>query len=217
MRHFSFRPALTMRGRKFKGVRGWAGKPTHPPLTDVPIGAYVITAALDVISFIGNHTAWSREFYQAATFVMIAGALVSLGTVLTGVFDWWQSSAPGTQARRTINAHASIMVCVTVIVLIDLGLRWLRYHSASQPPSAVLGLSLAAAVLVAVGSTYGGSLVFAYGFNVETAGDHPVWHRSEIDVLPGHNAQIQEVAGDDGAGEASVVDATIPTSAAGEG
>lgn len=77
MPHFSFRPALTMRGRKFKGVRGWAGKPTHPPLTDVPIGAYVIAAAFDVISFIGSHTAWSREFYQAATFVMIAGALQS--------------------------------------------------------------------------------------------------------------------------------------------
>lgn len=184
MRHFSFRPVLTMKGRKFKGLRGWAGKPTHPPLTDLPIAAYVIAAAFDVISFIGTHTAWSREFYQAATFVLIAGALVSLGTVVTGVFDWWQSSEPGTQARRTINAHAAIMVCVTVIVLVDLGLRWLRYHADAQPPSAILGLSLAAALLVAGGATYGGSLVFAYGFNVETGGDHPVWHRSEADVLP---------------------------------
>jgi hypothetical protein len=38
---------------------------------------------------------------------------------------------------------------------------------------------------VAVGATYGGSLVFEYGFNVETAGDHPAWHKSETDVLPG--------------------------------
>lgn len=184
MRHFSFRPGLTMKGRKFKGLRGWAGKPTHPPLTDLPVAAYVIAAAFDVISFIGTHTAWSREFYQSATFVLITGALVSLGTILTGVFDWWQSSEVGTQARRTINAHALIMVSVTLIVLTDLGLRWLRYHSAGQPPSAVLGLSLAAALLVATGATYGGTLVFGYGFNVETAGDHPVWHRSEADVLP---------------------------------
>lgn len=216
MRHFSFRPAVTMRGRKFKGVRGWAGKPTHPPLTDVPIGAYVIAAAFDVISFIGSHTAWSREFYQAATFVMIAGALVSLATVFTGVVDWWQSSEPGTQARRTINAHALIMVCVTVIVLTDLGLRWLRYHPASQPPSAVLGLSLAAAVLVAVGSTYGGSLVFAYGFNVETAGDHPVWHRSEIDVLPGHRGHDPDVGGGGEAGE-SAIQTAIPEGSSGAG
>src|SRR2546423_1167222 len=38
MRIFSFRPSLTLRGRTFKGLRGWAGKPFHPPLTDVPIG-----------------------------------------------------------------------------------------------------------------------------------------------------------------------------------
>ena len=204
MRHFSFRPALTMKGRKFKGIRGWAGKPTHPPLTDLPIAAYVIAAAFDVISFIGTHTAWSREFYQAATFVLIAGALVSLGTILTGVFDWWQSSEAGTQARRTINAHASIMVSVTIIVLTDLGLRWLRYHPASQPPSAVLGLSLAAALLVAGGATYGGTLVFGYGFNVETAGDHPVWHRSETDILPdGRIVHAQNTTDHPGGGEAA--------------
>ena len=33
--------------------------------------------------------------------------------------------------------------------------------------------------------SFGGALVFEYGFNVETAGDHPVWHRSETDVFPG--------------------------------
>jgi hypothetical protein len=27
-------------------------------------------------------------------------------------------------------------------------------------------------------------MVFDYGFNVETSGDHPVWHASETDVLP---------------------------------
>ncbi len=37
------------------------------------------------------------------------------------------------------------------------------------------------------GATYGGTLVFDYGFNVETAGDSPVWHPSETDVLPGEH------------------------------
>ncbi len=185
MRHFSFRPTLTMRGRKFKGLRGYSGKPSHPPFTDVPVGAYVIAAALDVISFAGDHTQWSHEFYQAATFVLVAGLLVSLAAVVTGVVDWWTSSEAGTQARRTINAHASIMVVATLVVMSDLGLRVLDYHSQSQPPNLVLALSLAAAIIVGIGATYGGSLVFDYGFNVETGGDHPVWHRSEIDVFPG--------------------------------
>jgi uncharacterized membrane protein len=200
VRHFAFRPALTFRGRKFKGLRGFSGKPLHPPLTDVPIGAYLIAAAFDVISFIGNHTSWQREFYQAATFTFIAGALVSLGAVVTGFWDRWRSSEAGTQARRTINAHALLMMTMTACVLVDLGLRWFRYHAEAGPTSALLGLSLAAAVIGAVGATYGGTLVFGYGFNVETSGDHPVWHRSEVDVFPGqpHDVPAASIEPDTG-------------------
>ncbi len=44
------------------------------------------------------------------------------------------------------------------------------------------------ALLVSVGATFGRTLVDDYGFNVETAGDSPVWHKSETDVFPGqHN------------------------------
>ena len=44
MRKFSVRPTLTMKGRTFKGLRGWSGKPLHPPLTDLPIAAYILGA-----------------------------------------------------------------------------------------------------------------------------------------------------------------------------
>jgi hypothetical protein len=42
--------------------------------------------------------------------------------------------------------------------------------------------------LVVIGGTLGGTLAFDYGFNVETAGDSPVWHQSEVDVMPGQKA-----------------------------
>jgi uncharacterized membrane protein len=48
-------------------------------------------------------------------------------------------------------------------------------------------VSVLIGALVAFGATYGGSLVFDYGFNVETSGDHPVWHESDEDVLPGQH------------------------------
>jgi hypothetical protein len=80
------------------------------------------------------------------------------------------------------------MVLATLVVIVDLSLRFFHYFSASRPPVLILVLSLAAAIIVAIGATYGGSLVFDYGFNVETGGDHPVWHQSEVDVLPGHHA-----------------------------
>ena len=47
MRKFSVRPVLILKGRTFKGLRGWSGKPLHPPLTDFPIAAYIFTAVFD--------------------------------------------------------------------------------------------------------------------------------------------------------------------------
>ena len=185
MRHFSFRPALTLRGRKFKGLRGWAGKPFHPPLTDVPVGAYMLAAAFDLISAIGHTNAWARDYYRAGTFVLVGGAAVSLFAALTGFWDWLRSTEPGNQARRTANAHAVTMLTVTTLVLADIAVRILVYPDAHSTPGVVLGLTLAAALLTVVGGTLGGSLGFDYGFNVETAGDSPVWHRSEVDLGPG--------------------------------
>jgi uncharacterized membrane protein len=186
MRHFSVLPAITFKGRKFKGPRGFAGKPFHPPLTDFPIAAYVFGAAFDVISVVGGkgHT-WSRELWHAGTFVFLAGAAVSVLAALTGLFDWLRSSEAGTQARRTANTHATIMLTVTALALADIALRLNDYHTRTYTPAGIAVLSVVIAALVSWGATYGGSLVFDYGFNVETAGDSPVFHKSETDVGPG--------------------------------
>ena len=186
MRKFAIRPTLTLRGRTFKGLRGWSGKPLHPPLTDFPIVAYVLGAAFDVISVVGGKDhGWAREFWHAGTYTFVGGALVSVFAALTGLWDAWKSSEAGTQARRTINTHATIMVTVTVLALADIAWRLNGYHTKVSTPIGVMVLSLVIAVLVSVGATFGGSLVYEYGFNVETAGDSPVWHKSEVDVLPG--------------------------------
>jgi uncharacterized membrane protein len=185
MRKFAFRPSITLRGRTFKGLRGWSGKPFHPPLTDIPVGAYVLAAVFDICATVGHRQGWARDFFHAATYVLVGGAVVSVFAALTGWWDRRTSSEKGTQARRTINAHAAIMLTVTAVVLIDIGLRLVDYSTRTYPTPVVLILSVVAAVLVSLGATYGGTLVFDYGFNVETAGDHPVWHRSERDVLPG--------------------------------
>jgi uncharacterized membrane protein len=188
VRKFSVRPTLTFKGRTFKGLRGWSGKPLHPPLTDFPITAYVLAAAFDVISIIGGKDhEWAREFWHAGTYVFIGGAAVSVFAALTGLWDAWKSSEAGTQARRTINTHATIMVSVTVLALADIGWRLNDYHTEPVTPVGIVVLSVVIALLVSVGATFGGSLVYEYGFNVETAGDHPVWHKSESDVFPGQH------------------------------
>jgi uncharacterized membrane protein len=177
---------LTLKGRTFKGLRGFAGKPFHPPFTDFPVAGYVMGAVFDVISAVGGPKhPWAQDFFHAGTFVFIAGGVVSVLAALTGWWDWRQSSKPGNQARRTVNTHAVIMISVTVLAVVDIGWRLNRYHTVVCAPVGLAVLSVVVAALVSVGATFGGSLVFDYGFNVETAGDHPVWHQSEEDVFPG--------------------------------
>lgn len=188
MRHFTWGPPLTIKGRKNKGLRGLAGKPFHPPLTDVPVTAYLFAAVFDILSIAthSSHAVLARQLFLAGTWTLLGGAAVSLLAALTGWADWHRSSEPGTQARRTINAHAITMITVTVLVLVDLLTRVTASKDDVYTPVGLVILSAVAALLVTVGATYGGSLVYDYGFNVETAGDHPVWHKSEEDVFPGH-------------------------------
>ena len=192
MRRFSIRPTLTLKGRTFNGLRGWSGKPMHPPLTDFPIVAYTLAAAFDVISSIGGSDhAWAREMWHAGTFTFVAGAAVSVLAALTGLWDAWKSSEAGTQARRTINTHATIMLTVTVLALVDVAWRLNDYHTELVTPTGIVVLSVVIAALVSLGATFGGTLVYDYGFNVEAAGDSPVWHQSEIDVLPGQHGDSE--------------------------
>lgn len=187
MRHFTFKPPLVLRGRKNKGLRGFAGKPFHPPLTDVPVTAYLFAAVFDVVSLAvhSSHPQVARQLFLAGSWTILGGAAVSLLAALTGWADWHRSSEPGTQARRTINAHAITMLTVTAIVIVDVIARFTSYADRGYAPVGIMVLSVIAAALVSIGATLGGSLVYDYGFNVETAGDHPVWHKNEVDVFPG--------------------------------
>jgi hypothetical protein len=45
------KPAITLKGRKFKELSGWSGKPLHPPLTDFPVTCYVLVGLFDIISY----------------------------------------------------------------------------------------------------------------------------------------------------------------------
>jgi uncharacterized membrane protein len=187
---FSIRPTWSLKGRRSQGLRGFSGKPFHPPLTDFPIVCYSLAAVFDVISYASPaDDAKAQDFFAAATFVMVAGFVVSLGAALTGFLDWWKGiprdrrsgpigRAKRTQVWRTINWHATVMVTVTVITLVDLLLRIPSFDEA-QTQTAWLVLSVLAAILVLFGAAYGGTLVFEYGFNVENVEE--VWQESEQD------------------------------------
>ena len=191
---FSIRPSWSFKGRRFRGLRGWSGKPLHPPLTDVPIVCYSLAAVFDVISYASDASdPKARDFFVAATFVMVAGYIGGFLAALTGFFDWWKgiprdrSSGPigkakRTQVWRTINWHATVMILVTAITLIDL-LSRIPNFAEGQTQLSWLMLSAAAAILVLFGASYGGTLVFEYGFNVENI--EAAWEESEEDHVRG--------------------------------
>jgi uncharacterized membrane protein len=206
-RLFSVKPPITLKGRKFRGVRGWAGKPSHPPFTDFPIVAYAFAAAFDVISYIAAKSgsgyrvsSLAHDSFVAGTYTIIGGAVLSLGAALTGFWDWWKGidrepkgflgRAKHTQVWRTINWHATVMLTVTAIVVVDVVVRLTQYgtHYASL---AVMILSLVAGILVLYGSFYGGSLVYDYQFNVESLEGSTVWDVTERDQMPAEHVESE--------------------------
>jgi uncharacterized membrane protein len=196
---YSIKPTWTMRGRRFRGLRGLTGKPFHPPLTDFPIVCYVLAGFCDVVSFVAGrgegYSATAHDFFSAATIVIVFGFVVSLGTALTGFMDWWKgmprdhSSGPigrakQTQVWRTANWHMTVMLTVTAIVLVDILVRWSQFDE-GESTLLVTVLSVAAAILVSFGAGYGGSMVFEYQFNVEDVSRSTAWDETETDEFPG--------------------------------
>lgn len=188
MRMFSFRPALDIRGRKFKGLRGFAGKPFHPPLTDVTVGAYTIGPLLDLASYVFRDSDWASDAHKAGAMVLLVGALSSLATVATGLADWLNTQK-GTQIRRLANAHAWTMVVMTLFVLANLYYKFLAQGGDYYGNPDLVGtlLSLIVLALVTIGGTIGGSMTYDFGFNVETATDNHVYHVSEHDIVHPHD------------------------------
>ena len=185
-RLFSIKPGLTFKGRKFKGLRGFAGKPFHPPLTDLPVACYILVAAFDLISYISytrdDTSTLAHDFFISGTHVLVAGAIVTVPTILTGFWDWLKSTPARSQVWRTANFHMAIMLTMSMLVAANILLR-LGYWEIGYTDLTVTVLSVIIAGMVTIGATYGGSLVYDYSFNVETL-DGRVYEESEEDVLP---------------------------------
>lgn len=151
-------------------------------------------AAFDVISYFALYGRVARDFFVSGTYVIIAGALVSLGTALTGFWDWWRGmdrkpstgflgKAKHTQVWRTANWHMAVMLTVTGVVTAGIVTRLLQFDDGYSKFSTMI-LSILAGALVSYGATYGGSLVFDYQFNVESLDVSTAWDETESDQIP---------------------------------
>jgi nitrite reductase/ring-hydroxylating ferredoxin subunit/uncharacterized membrane protein len=124
----------------------WLGHPLHPPLTDVPLGAWTVGLLLDVVG--------AEEHADAA---MTIGTLAAVPTALAGAADWSDTDSP---ARRVGLVHALLNTLGLSCVIASLFAR----RNDNRPLGvalSTLGLSFAS-----FAAYLGGSLVYRHGVGV---------------------------------------------------
>src|SRR5204863_3835495 len=103
----------------------WLGEPLHVVLTDVPIGAWTVAIAFDVLDLIRAR----REFALAADTSIAIGLVGAAGTAVTGVTDWSDVDPP---ARRTGFIHGLLNLSATALFTTSLVLRKNRLRTAGR-------------------------------------------------------------------------------------
>ena len=141
----------------------WFGHPIHPVLTDLPIGAWLLTAVLDVIWLISfKNFAWAARGAEAAVIIGILGAL---GAVATGFTDWGDTY--GSERRVGLN-HAIFNISALILYIVSLVLRLIQ-PAGESVAGAIFGF--VGFALISYGGYLGGEMVFTKGTNV----NHTAW------------------------------------------
>jgi uncharacterized membrane protein len=149
-------------------LRGFPGHPSHPPLTDVTIGAYTFGTVAAILSRTGVA---EHAFAQAWWLALIVGACSSLLTIGTGFLDWLQISS-GTPLWRTATIHALTMASASVFFILAIVFGHDDYMQRAVHTSSLIA-TIVGFVLLAAGGTMGGSIVYVYGMRVLNLIDEP--------------------------------------------
>jgi uncharacterized membrane protein len=150
-------------------IRGFPGKPSHPPLTDVAIGAYTVGVAMLVLGVLGVE---EEQMAHGALLAIGGGPAVSLPTALTGMLDWLQIEK-GTPRRTIATVHLVTMLLATVAFAATFVTHLDGYDDGSVE-GYVAALGLLAEALLTAGGYLGGTLVFVYGVRALGRRDAPV-------------------------------------------
>jgi nitrite reductase/ring-hydroxylating ferredoxin subunit/uncharacterized membrane protein len=103
----------------------WLGEPLHVVLTDVPIGAWTVAIAFDVLDLISAR----REFALAADTSIVIGLVGAAGAAVSGVADWSDVDPP---ARRTGFIHGLLNLSATALFTTSLVLRKKRMRTGGR-------------------------------------------------------------------------------------
>jgi nitrite reductase/ring-hydroxylating ferredoxin subunit/uncharacterized membrane protein len=132
----------------------WLGHPLHPVITDVPVGAWTVTSALDIVEAVTGNT----DFAPGADAAMTIGIVGAAGSAVTGIAQWQYTVG---RSRRLGLAHALLNVGALGLYVTSALLRARGARRAGMV-TALAGYGIAAA------SAYlGGDLVYAERLGVD--------------------------------------------------
>jgi uncharacterized membrane protein len=163
-------------------VKGWVGKPSHPPLTDASIGAYTVGVVMLVLGALGVE---EEQMAHGSLLAISGGLILALPTALTGLLDWLDIPK-GTPARTLATVHLFTMLSATV----TFALTWIAQrpgYNDDEVRTAAWILGLGAEGLLAAGGFIGGSLVFVYGVRVLKRPQTPVANA----LIPGRASETE--------------------------
>jgi nitrite reductase/ring-hydroxylating ferredoxin subunit/uncharacterized membrane protein len=135
----------------------WLGHPLHPPLTDVPMGAWTAALALDALDAISGR----RRLGRAADIAIAVGLAGAFGAAVTGLTDW---SATDSRARKLGLAHGLLNVSATFLYTISLFLRPRKKFRSTGIRFSLLGYAVSS-----LAAYIGGHLVFGEKIGVNHA------------------------------------------------
>ncbi len=148
----------------------WLGEPLHVVLTDVPIGAWSVALAFDVLDVIRAR----REFALAADTSIAIGLIGAAGAAMTGVTDWSDVNPP---ARRTGFIHGLLNLSATALFTTSLVLRKKRSRMGGR---ICAGLGYA---VMSYAAHLGGEMVYKRRVGVDRT-EGQAFPREFVAVLP---------------------------------
>jgi uncharacterized membrane protein len=149
-------------------LKGLAGHPLHPPLTDATIGTYTFATAAAVLSRLGVS---EHNMATAWWLALVAGLIVSAPTALAGFVDWLDIST-GTPLWRTATLHLSVMLTATILFAITAGAGHADYVDGTIGGGSLI-LTLVGFGMLTLGGWLGGAIVFVHGMRVLSLVDEP--------------------------------------------
>jgi nitrite reductase/ring-hydroxylating ferredoxin subunit/uncharacterized membrane protein len=139
----------------------WLGHPLHSYIVHLPVGLYLISLLLDVVSYLvpdGN------PFVRGAFYAMVFATLAALVALVPGLMDWVEIRDDN-PAKQIGIYHMVLNFVVIAVYAVNISTRWHSEYVGRTPPL-WLGMSVVGVVVLMASGYLGGLMVFSHGIGV---------------------------------------------------